>query len=506
MISLSPVDYAAVLCYLLAIAVFGSSFYRKNSTAREYFLGGRSMGWLPAGISIVAADLSAITIMGQPAWSFKHNLEIFWLALGYPLMAPVAILVFVPFYSKLNLYTAYEYLERRFDLRARLVVSALFQMLRAWHVAVAIFGPALVIHLVTDLPVWKCILAMGFFTSIYTALGGIKAVIWTDVIQFVTVTTGVTLILLTAIHRVPGGAVAAFHIAQHAGRLRLINLSTDPSQLTSLWACLAGGFVLALAPLTTDQAILQRLFTTKSTRDCRQSVIVQSVLVIPIAVLLYALGLALFAFYQVHPDRLRGIGNLDAIVPFFAVKELPVGVAGLVIAAIFAASMAVMSAGINSLTTATTVDFYQRVFRPGRAAQHYARVGRFGTAAWGVVVTLLALLAGKAGDLMVAYSHVSSMLVGPMLGIFLLATLTKRANTPGVLAGAFAAAATVAAIIVFSDWGFFLYGPIGVLVTLFFGYAASLLAPPPRHRQIAGLVLGSGEIRDEAAAANPATF
>jgi solute:Na+ symporter, SSS family len=497
MIALSTVDYISVAIYLVAIAAFGSSFYRRKSTAREYFLGGRSMGWLPAGISIVAADLSAITVMGAPAWAYKHNLELWLVAFGYPLVAPIVIFVFVPFYSRLNLYTAYEYLERRFSLSVRLVVSALFQMLRAWHVAVAIYGPALVINLVTGLPVWECVLAMGLFTTFYTSLGGVKAVIWTDVIQFVTVTTGVVLILTIALAHVPGGLPAAFSTVRAAGRLQIINLSTDPTQLTSLWACLFGGAVLALGPLATDQAILQRLFTTKSTKDCRQSVVLQAFLIVPVILLLNVVGLALFAFYQAHPGTLQGLTNLDSVVPYFAVTELPRGVAGLVIAAIFAASMAVMSAGINALTTATTVDFYQRLWRPDQPAEHYARVGRFGTAAWGCVVTSLGLLANRAGDLVVAYSRVSSVLVGPMLGVFLLGATTRRANPMGALAGAFAGVAAVSLVIVTTRWSFFYFGVIGTVFTFGIGYAVSLLFPKPRPEQIHGLVMGQGEVRNE---------
>jgi len=145
-------DYLVVIGYLCAIAAFGSSFYRRKTTPEEYFLGGRSMSWLPAGISIIAADLSAITIMGTPAWNYKHNLELVWAAFGYPLMAPLVIFVFVPFYSKLNLYTAYEYLERRFSLNVRLLTSLLFHILRGMHVALVIYAPSLVINMVTDCP------------------------------------------------------------------------------------------------------------------------------------------------------------------------------------------------------------------------------------------------------------------------------------------------------------------------------------------------------------------
>ena len=154
-------DYAVVIIYLLGIAALGSSFYRRNSTAKDYFLGGKSFSWIPAGISIVAADMSAITVMGTPGWSYAHNLQLIWYSMGYLVTAPIVILVFIPFYARLNLFTAYEYLERRFNVRVRLVTSALFQILRGTHVAIALYAPSLVVNLVTGIPVWQCILYMG---------------------------------------------------------------------------------------------------------------------------------------------------------------------------------------------------------------------------------------------------------------------------------------------------------------------------------------------------------
>ncbi|HEV2275565.1 MAG TPA: hypothetical protein VGR96_15445, partial [Acidobacteriaceae bacterium] len=258
MIPFSFADSIGLTLYLVAIAAFGSSFYRRRTTAREYFLGGKSMGWLPIGISIVAADLSAISVMGTPAWVYKNNLTLLWVTVGYPLVAPIVILVFVPFYSRLNLYTAYEYLERRFNLPVRSVASGFFQLLRSWHVAVAIYGPALVIHMVSHLSIAECVLTMGLFTTFYTTLGGMKAVIWTDVIQFTTVIAGAICIVVMAIHGVPGGLHSAYLAAHSAERLRLFDLSFNPDRTTTLWACLIGGAFLSLGPLTTDQAILQR--------------------------------------------------------------------------------------------------------------------------------------------------------------------------------------------------------------------------------------------------------
>jgi sodium-coupled monocarboxylate transporter 8/12 len=243
--------------------------------------------------------------------------------------------------------------------------------------------------------------------------------------------------------------------------------------------------------LTTDQAILQRLFTTKSAKDCRQSVILQSVIVVPLSLLLYLTGIGLYAFYQRHPLRLAGLNNADAIMPFFAVHELPAGISGLIIASIFAASMAVMSAGINSLTTATTVDFYQRVFRPGLAPQHYAVIGRVGTLAWGVLVTLMALFAKYLGELALAYNRVSSFISGPLLGIFLLGTVTRRTTSAGALTGAAAGALTVALVSVETRWSFFYLGAIGVASTVAVGYLVSLCMAPPPAEKIAGLTLRS---------------
>ena len=229
--------------------------------------------------------------------------------------------------------------------------------------------------------------------------------------------------------------------------------------------------------------------------------IFQAVLVIPITALLYLAGTALFVFYRSNPDRLAGLNNVDAIMPFFAIRELPAGISGLIIASIFAASMAVMSAGINALTTATTVDFYQRLYRPNQTPEHYAKVGRIGTACWGAAVTGLALLAPYLGELALGYSRVSSFISGPMLGIFLLAVLTRRTTATGVLVGAAVGALAASWMLFGTDWSFFYQSGIGVAVTMAAGYIASLATPPPGPEKIRGLTLAD---RDNIGTAAPA--
>jgi solute:Na+ symporter, SSS family len=483
----SALEYLILGGYLLLVASLGASFYRRKSTARDYFLGGRSMSWLPVGISIVAADLSAITLMGVPGWAFRNDLQLAWTFLSPVLAAPLMILIFIPFYSSLNLYTAYEYLERRFNLGVRLVASGLFQFLRLVHVAIALYAPSLALSLVTGLPVLQCVLMIGAVTTVYTSFGGVKAVIWTDVIQFFTICLGVTVMFWVALRQIDGGIAAVVTLARDGGRLHFWNPTLDPRSTMALWPCLLGGTMLTLASLSTDQALLQRLFTTKSKRDARQSIIANAFLTTPLLLLLSALGIVLYAFYRQHPEELRGLPNGDAILAFFAVQHLPRAISALVIAAIFAASMAVMSAGINSLSTAFTVDFYQRLIHPGATAQHYVRFGRTATAVWGLLATVLALFMNRLGALAIAYAKVSSLVAGPMLGIFLLGMLTRRATPAGTLAGA----ALGAAVASLTDISFYYHVLVGVAVTLIAGWFASRFTAPPAPAQIEGLVLAA---------------
>lgn len=487
--SLSNLDLALVVGYLVAIAAFGSSFYRRRATPRDYFLGGRSMPWVAAGISIVAANLSAITVMGVPAWSYRYNFELFLLTFGPLLAAPIVIKVFVPFYSKLRLFTAYEYLEKRFNLAVRALASGQFQILRGCHVAIALYAPALVISQVTSLPTRECVVFIGIFTTLYTTLGGMKGVIWTDVIQFVTVACSLLLMIWVALTSSGSSLLSAFHLALATGHLKMVDLTFNPSSVTAFWPCIIGGATLSLSELATDQAALQRLFTTKSAEDCKQSIILQAFLVLPVGFVLYLMGTALFVFYHAHPAHMAGLRSEDDILPFFAIRELGPGLSGLVIAAIFAASMAVVSAGINSLTTATTVDIYHRILAPDASPERCTQIGRLGTILWGMTTTALALYANRLGEIAVAYIKVQGFIAGPMLGIFLLGILSGRSTSGGALIGA-GFGTTAVTFISFSTHVSFLYdAPIGLVTTLISGYAASLFMKPSAPQLIEEYVL-----------------
>ncbi len=483
--------------YILTLTLIGSFFYRKKTSSAVYFLGGRHMSWVLVGISLVAADLSANSYMGMPAWTFQHNWELFLSMFGYLTAAPVVMFLFLPFYMRFKFTTGYEYLERRYDLKTRLFGSALFLLTRGSHIAIVIYAPSIALSTVTGLPLPGCIVAMGAFTTIYTTLGGIKAVIWTDTLQFSVLVTGIIAVCLFALSGIPGGWHGAFRFAQATHRLQMFNFTMDPNHLTSFWAMALGGLVLFVTTLGTDQAYLQRYFTTRSLREGQRAVLTDAMVALPMSGLLYAVGTVLYAYYHFHPDLLQGLKMADAILPFFVVHELGGVLSGLVIASIFAASMAVMSAGINSLTTVTSVDFYQRLVRPGASDRQMVVAGRVGAAVWGGAATVAALYAGRLGPLVNSFNIINSVLGGPILGIFLTGMLVKKVNGTGAVTGGLVGLMAVSLVAWQSHISFFYFAPIGLVTTCGVGCLVSLICKPA-DKDLTGLVVGTRRFNLEA--------
>lgn len=483
-------DWIILASYIVAVSALGSLFYRKKTTARDFFLSGRRMKAIPVAISLVAADMSAISYMGAPAWTYQHNLELVWSSWTYLFVAPVVMYLFMPFYARFKFYSAYEYLERRFDLKTRLLGSALFLLMRGSHVAIVIYAPSVILSLITGLPMLGCVLIMGICTTVYTTLGGMKAVIWTDVLQFSILVTGLVTVCWLTIAHVPGGVHTVWSAASAAQRLSLLNFSTNLTEITTFWAAAIGGGFMALSTLGTDQAYLQRYFTTSSLEEGQRSILLDALIIVPVSLALYSIGPVLYTFYLYHPGRLVGLPSTDAILPFFVMRELGGWFSGLVIASIFAASMAVMSAGINALTTATTVDFYKRLWRPHASDWETVLAGRVGTMAWGAAATGAALFAERLGPIINAFNRINSFLGGPILGIFLLGMLTRRPRGTAALLGAIAGLASVSVLAWKTEIAFFYYAIVGALVTFGCGWLLGVLEPLRDESELYGLVLG----------------
>jgi SSS family transporter len=480
--SFTIADWSILVGYILGVCFLGSLFYRRRTTAAEFFLGGRRMNVVPVAISLVAADMSAISYMGAAAWTYNHNLELIWSSWSYLFVAPIVMFLFMPFYARFKFYTAYEYLERRFDLKTRLLGSAIFLLMRGSHVAIVIYAPSLILSLITGMSLAACVVIMGACTTLYTTLGGMKAVIWTDVMQFSILLTGIVAVAWMSVKHVPGGLQTVSHVVNAGSRLHLFNFSTDLTQTTTFWAAGIGGGVMALSTLGTDQAYLQRYFTTSSLKEGQRSLLLDSLIIVPVSLLLYLMGPVLYTFYRFHPGELKNLPEPDAILPYFVLTQLGGWLAGLVIASIFAASMAVMSAGINALTTASTVDFYKRLFRPECTDRESVLAGRLGTIFWGTASTIGALYVGRLGPIINAFNMINSFLGGPILGIFLLGMLTRRPRGGAAISGAVAGLASVVLIALKTQVAFFYYAIVGTIVTFGAGWLLSLLQSEPAQR------------------------
>lgn len=465
--------------YFVSVTLIGGYFYRKSSTSSEFFVGGRTIGWLPVAISVLAADTSAITLLGNPGYAYEHDITLVLYELGYVVTAWLVILIFLPFYCRLKLYTAYEYLEQRFDVRVRWIASALFLIIRGSHVAIAMYAPAIVLTLFTGIPLHTSILLMGIVATLYTTMGGIRAVIWTDVLQFLIVITGIFFTFFFTITRVHGGLGAILRIGSEYGKWHTFDFSFNLTSSTTFWAMFVGGTVLALATMGTDQAVLQRYFTAKSEEECSRSLKAYSIILIPYNFALIIMGVFLFVFYHQNPGLAKGVTSSDWVLPYFAVHQLPHLLATLLTASIFAASMGVVSAGINSLSTCSVVDFYRRIWKRDASELEFVRAGRVFTVAWGVLTTIGALYAGRLGELALAFAKIQGFVGGVMLGIFLLAIFTRRTNALGAIIGSIFGMAVISYIAFRTDISFFWHGIIGCLVTMVVGYAISTMGPKP---------------------------
>jgi sodium-coupled monocarboxylate transporter 8/12 len=483
-------DYAIFAAYLLASVLVGVLFVKEQKDIKSYFLAGQSMGYMVVGISVLAALFSGISYLATPSEVYSNGIMFFFVALSFFVATPITTIVFLPFFYRSRFFTAYQYLEERFSVPVRLLGSALFIGRVLIWLALAVYAPSLALEQVTGLPLWFSILCTGVLTTIYTTLGGMKAVIWTDVMQFFVLIGGQLLILFIAVAKIPGGFGGVFEIGQARGRFD-IDFSFSLTTRMTFWGAMIGGAVIGLVQMATDQVSVQRYLTATSIQEARRSLWFKLALLLPTLMVFYLTGLVLFAFYQTHGDPVAAgsISKSDQILPYFVVNELPRGLPGLLVAAIFAASMSTVSAGINSLTTTTIVDFYQRLrkSREKVSDRKQLKLARCLTLIYGSLVVVLAFQVEKLGSLVEASNKVIGLVGGPLLGLFALGMLFKRTNAPGALIGWVAGVVVLVKVAFASPISWLWYSVIGFLVTVGVGWTASWLFPAPSARKLDGL-------------------
>jgi SSS family transporter len=438
----TTLDAAIVIGYLAAMAAVGVYFSRRQTSIDAFFVARQSMTWLPVGLSLMAALNSGIDYLMQPSATIRYGIVLLAGTSSWIFLYPWVSRVTLPFYRRMNLYTAYEFLEARFDVRVRALAAGIFVIWRLGWMATAMYVPCLAIDAATggrvDLRVM--ILVLGILVTLYTMLGGIEAVIWNDVIQFCIMFGGLGATVWIALTHVPGGVAEIWTAATTAGKMSLPaaqssgvagylrHVLMDPITLPALVITMVLG---RMASYTSDQVMVQRFQTTKSMEDSRRAFVVNAAGDVLWMFGLSFVGLALFAYFT-HHDLPTEYAT-DKILPYFMSQAFPAGAVGLVIAAILAASLSSIDSAINSCTTVIVIDFYNR-FRGGRKERQML-VSRIATAVMGTAGTILAMNVSRIGTLLEIANKLINAFSGPLFGIYLLAMFSRTATATAVLVG-----------------------------------------------------------------------
>ncbi len=361
--------------YFAFLVIIGFYFSKREKSSADYFLGGKRVPWWAAGISIFGTLLSAITFLAVPATSFRTDWVYFVGNVSIIVVAPIIVYAYLPFFRRLDITTAYEYLEKRFNFAVRLFGSAAFLLFQLGRVGIVLYLPALALSTATGLDVRLAIVVMGVLCTLYTVLGGIEAVIWTDLLQVFVLLGGALLSLLVIGGDVDGGFSEVISRGLADDKFRMANWSWDYTA-AAFWVVLVGRTLENMIPYTTDQTVVQRYLTTATEKDAARSIWLGTLMSVPSAVLFFGVGTALYAFYKGHPQMLDPSLATDAIFPLFIIEQLPAGVSGLVIAAVFAAAMSSLDSSLNSVSAVVVTDFYRPFARnPNETPRSFLRDG-----------------------------------------------------------------------------------------------------------------------------------
>ena len=503
-VQLNWLDYGAIGTYAITLTVLGLWFARAQRTSQEYLLAGRSMGWLVVSISQSASLLSAISYLGSPGETYAYDLKYVPFALCGILIVPVAVFFFLNFFYRLRVVSIYQYLERRFNYPTRLLAATFFILARLCWMATIVSAVSIAVEALTGVDAWVSIVLTTVVATAYTLLGGMKAIIWTDVIQFVLYTAG--LIGALVLIGLTDSFEQLYEVLVRDQKLRTLDFSLDPTVRMTVWIAIGAGSVSGLANLT-DQVSMQRYLACKSLRDAQWALWAKPALSIPLNVLMFGLGLALYAHYQLNQELAEGIVKADQAFPHFILHEMPHGLCGLIIVAIFAAAMSSIDSGIHTVSTVCIEDFYKRLFRPDASDRHCLILARCLMVFWGCVIVSIALAYGQVGSIFDMMASLMAPFFGCATGIFLLGTASRRANAGGTLCGGLIGYALVMWVAfcfhqVDGQWHFlpaaadatdvkviskFWYPFVSFIGTITSGYLISLALPRPAEQQVRGL-------------------
>ena len=474
--NLSPVDYVVIGAYLVAITAFGSWFARFQKTTRDYFLTDRSVPWWAICFTVVATETSTLTFIGIPAAAYTGNMTFLQLAMGYVIGRVLVSLLFIPAYFRGELFTSYELLQRRFGTRVKTLAAVIFLVTRSLADGIRLFTTALVIAVVTQVPVTWVVVVLGAAMIVYTMRGGVSAVIWTDVVQMFVYIAGAAAVAVALVTRIDGGFDEVMRVGRETGRFVVFDFSLDLSRAYTFWAGLFGGVALTLATHGTDQFLVQRLLSARSARAGARGRVLSGFIVFAQFVMFLFIGVMLFTFYQQQGVPVA-LTRTDQILPVFVVSQLNNGLAGFIVAAIVAAAL---SPSLNAMAATTVSDFYLPYVNPGADQATQMRVSKRATVVWGIVQLGVAIGAQfMERSVLDAGLSVLSFASGAVLGAFLLGTLAPSVSETDTFAGMLTGLAVMTAVWWATPVAFTWYVLIGAVTTCAVALAASRVIPRP---------------------------
>jgi SSS family transporter len=499
-----PLDFGILFVYLTAVVLFGAYFGKSQRTIQDYFVSGKNLPWWAIMGSIVATETSTVTFISVPGFAYGNNLTFLQLVMGYMVGRLAVSILFIPAYFKGQLLTVYQLLGERFGSGVKRLASGVFLLTRSLADGFRLFATGLVLAAVlrampeTDAiatawlpgidPTYSIlaasVLVIGLATMAYTYFGGMTAVVWTDVTQLTVYTTGAVIAAVVLLGQIPGGWSEVREVAGAAGRFQLFDFTPTLTRSYTFWSGLIGGAFLTTATHGTDQLMVQRYFCTTDPRQARKALLWSGVVVFAQFMLFLFIGVMLFVYYTQHaPGEIAEFtrdGRLltDRVFPYFIVRHLPIGVVGLVVAAIFAAAMSTLSSSLNSSSAAAVNDFYLPATAGAHSDHHYLTVSRIMTAVFGVVQMIVAVAAIWLSSRVVdEVLGIASFTNGLILGVFFLGTFTVRVGQTAAFAGILGGAGVMLAVKLGTAVSWQWYVLIGSLVTFAVGWAASFLAP-----------------------------
>ena len=486
---ISIFDWLVIFSYLAALLILAWHISRVQNNGLDYFVAGRDIGPYKIATSVVATQCSTNSILGAPAFvAFAAGGGLTWLQ--YELAVPLAMLfvmIFLyPIFYQLQIISVYEYLERRFDLKTRLLLSGLFQLIRVFATAVTVYSISLVVELITGLSFFWSVLILGSVTIVYDVLGGIRATIYSDILQMAILVTVLLMVMFMLIaHFGDFSSLVSNFSAERRVALRFDIGGASDGQDFTFWPMLIGGFFLYVSYYGCDQSQVQRELCARNQTDGQKLLFMNGIIRFPIVLLYCMVGVGIGAFASSNPYFLtnlpmsNGIPNFNLAVPIFLIQELPIGLVGLSLVALFAAAMSSLDSVINSLS-ATTLEDFIRCLRPSwiNTARKELLVSRYLTVIWGSVALVLSFYVGEiASTVIVAINKIGSLMNGPVLGTFLLGIFTKRTNGQGACIGLISGIlGNLYFWVYMASVSWLWWNVIGMLITLLTGYVFSFLS------------------------------